>query len=252
MMMFSRPLSTFASLLAVLACCFLSPLGAQVHDAGPALATRESLTAELARLEQDGSGSARARATMIRSRLENGDFQMGDRILIRVQGESQLSDTFTVGDGPAIDLPQVGSVALGGVLRSELAGRLETHLAHYLRDPVVQVRPLVRVLVEGEVARPGYYAAVPQQPLTDLLTQAGGLSSRAKVSEMRIERGDQRIWSGQPLQDALGRGYSLDQLNLRAGDRLLVPSRGESGKTWRILGVLASLPLAIYTLTRIR
>jgi polysaccharide export outer membrane protein len=235
-------------LLAVPACLTVSLLAAQQRDAGPPFATRERLAAELARLEGEDAPAARAEASLIRARLDGGDFQMGDRILITVEGEKQLSDTFTVHDGPALELPQVGSVSLQGVLRSELASRLEAHLSRFLRSPVVTVRPLVRILVEGDVARPGYYSASSQQALADLLTQAGGLSARAKPSQMRIERGNQSIWSGQPLQDALGRGYSLDQLNLRAGDRVLVPSRGDSDRTWRILGVLVSVPLAIYTL----
>jgi hypothetical protein len=68
---------------------------------------------------------------------------------------------------------------------------------------------------------------------------------------MRVERGTERIWYGQPLQEAIGRGYSLDQLSLRAGDRLVVPARGDSERTWRILGVLVTIPVAIYTMTRI-
>ena len=176
---------------------------------------------------------------------------MGDRILIRVQGEPTLSDTFTVRDGPAIEFAQIGTVSLSGALRSELVGRLETQLQRYLRDPVVQARPLVRILVEGDVARPGFYSAAPQQPLADLLSQAGGMSPRAKVSEMRVERGDQPIWRGPPLQDALGRGLSLDQLDLQAGDRLYVPVHGGSEKTWRIIGLLVSLPVAIYSIKQI-
>jgi protein involved in polysaccharide export with SLBB domain len=238
------------ALLATIACLGASLLAGQQPD-GPALATRERLGTELARLEHDGGAGARARATLIRARLANGDFQQGDRILIRVDGEPQLSDTFTVAPGPALALPQLGSIALAGVLRSELKDRLETHLAHYLRDPVVQVQPLIRILVEGDVARPGFYAAAPQQPLSDLITAAGGFTQRAKSSGILVERGSDRIWSGEPLQQALGRGYSLDQLSLQAGDRLLVPTRGDGERAWRIVGLVISLPIALYSLTRI-
>ena len=171
--------------------------------------------------------------------------------MVRVEGEQALSDTFTVGPGPELVLPQVGAVPLGGVLRSELKSRLDTHLAQYLRDPIVQVRPLLRILVEGEVARPGFYAVAPQQPLSDVITTAGGLTQRAKVTGIRVERGRDRIWGGDPLQQAMGRGYSLDQLNLRAGDRVLVPARGDFSRTASILGALVALPVAIYTITRI-
>jgi len=243
--------SISSTLFVIQACLTVSLLAAQQPDPSLTLATRESLSAELARLERDRGAGARVQATLIRARLDNGDFQVGDRVLIRVEGESQLSDTFTVVAGPAIELPQVGTLALQGVLRSELAGRLETHLSRFLRNPVVQVRPLMRILIEGDVVRPGYYAAAPQQALADVITQAGGLSPRAKATEMRVERGDQRLWSGEPLQQALARGSSLDQLNLRAGDRLLVPARGDTERSLRIFSIAVTLPIAIYSLTRI-
>ncbi len=232
------------------ACLCASLLAAQQRDS-PTLATRERLTAELARLETQHNGAI-AQAALIRDRLENGDFQMGDRILIRVDSEPQLSDTFTVEAGPSLVLPQLGAVSLHGVLRAELASYLQTQLARYLRNPVVHVQPLLRLLVDGDVERPGYYSATPRQALTDVLAQAGGFGPRAKPSGMRVERGSELILSGQPLQDALARGYTLDQLNLRAGDRLSVPSRADSEHTFRILSILITLPLAIYSLTRIR
>src|SRR5690348_4047544 len=115
----------------VVALCLLGTAprvaGAQQPGPGPALAARERRGAGVARLGRDGG--ARPEAALIRSRLESGDFQTGDRILVRVEGEPQLSDTFTVAPGPALELPQVGSLALSGVLRSELQSRLETHLA---------------------------------------------------------------------------------------------------------------------------
>lgn len=239
-------------LFTISSACLCATLLAAQQPETAALATRDLLTAELARLEGSNNSGARAQAALIRDRLANGDFQMGDRILIRVDGEPQLSDTFTVQYGPALELPQLGTVSLQGVLRAELAPHLQTQLARYLRNPVVQVQPLVRLLIEGEVVRPGYYSASPRQPLTDVLSQAGGLGARAKASGMRVARGKDQIWSGQPLQDALARGYTLDQLSLRAGDKVSVPSRADAERTWRILSIAITLPLAIYSITRIR
>lgn len=232
-----------------LALCLLA-LPAAAQQPGPALATRERLREELARLERDGG--SRAEVALIRTRLDGGDFQAGDRILVRVEGEPALSDTFTVGPGPELVLPQIGAVALGGVLRSELRSRLDTHLVRYLRDPVVQVRPLIRILVEGDVAHPGFYAVAPELPLADVITAAGGLTPRAKATAIRVERGRETIWGGEGLQQALGRGYSLDQLSLRAGDRVRVPARNDFARTAGIIGALVAIPVAIFTLTRIR
>src|SRR6266404_914874 len=96
---------------------------AQQSNQGTIVATREHLRDELARLERAGA-SGQAAASLIRTRLESGDFQAGDRIAIRVEGEPQVTATVVVaagaGGGPQLELPQVGVLSLQGVLRSEL------------------------------------------------------------------------------------------------------------------------------------
>ena len=242
------PLFTIAGALAWITA---HTAAAQQPSAGTALATRAGLRADVTRL-QAGDARSRLLATVVRARLEGGDFQPGDRIVVRVDGEPQLTDTLLVNAAGELELPQLGAVPLHGVLRSELQQRVREYLTRYLRNPVVQARPLIRLLVEGDVVRPGFYVVAPQQPLAEVITQAGGLTQRARPRAMRVERGRELIWSGEPLQHALGSGYSLDQLNLRAGDRLLVPRRGDGERTWRIIGLLVSLPVVGYTVTRIR
>src|SRR5437870_9049660 len=114
------------------------PANAQQSTQGTILATRERLRDELARLERAGA-SGQAGASLIRTRLESGDFQAGDRIVIRVEGEPQLTDTFVVttgaGGGPQPGLPQVGGGRLQGVRAWERKGGLGTHPAQFPRSP---------------------------------------------------------------------------------------------------------------------
>src|SRR5881397_1105838 len=124
-----------AALLAL--CLFTGPAPVAAQLPGPAYATRERLERQLSQLERDGHSSVAA--GLIRARLQNGDFQPGDRLVLRVDGEPQLTDTFTVGPGPELALPQIGALPLSGVLRAELLQRLQAYLARYFRDPVVQV-----------------------------------------------------------------------------------------------------------------
>src|SRR5690349_14174494 len=77
----------------------------------------------------------------LRAQQEDPYLRAGDRILLRVTGEPQLTDTFTVIAGPAIDLPTLGTVPLAGVRRDSVEAHLATFLARYLRDP--QVRAVV-------------------------------------------------------------------------------------------------------------
>src|SRR2546425_11897844 len=97
-------------------------------------------------------------AAQVLAQTRTTPFQVGDRILLRVEGDSALSDTFTVVAGPALRLPVIGEISLAGVPRANLEAHLTRELGRFIKDPVVQARALIRVSVLGEVTRPGYYA----------------------------------------------------------------------------------------------
>src|SRR5437016_12439380 len=115
-------------------------------------------------------------------------FQAGDRILLHVEGDSALTDTFTVVAGPALRLPAIGEISLAGVRRSDLEAHLTRELGRYIKDPVVQARALIRVSVLGEVIRPGYYAVPTDLVLADALMLAGGATKDARVDRPSILR----------------------------------------------------------------
>jgi len=165
-------------------------------------------------------------------------FQAGDRILLRVEGDSALSDTFTVVAGPTLRLPNIGEISLAGVRRRDLEAHLSRELGRYINDPVLQARALIRVSVAGEVVRPGYYAVPIDLVLADALMLAGGATTSARVERLSIERGNSSIWRGNALQTAIARGATLDELGIRAGDRIQVPGKGDAESTWRIVGII--------------
>jgi len=243
-------------------------------------ASLEALLADLTAVTAapDSSAAARARAATqaaaVRARLQDGDFQVGDRVVLRVEGadappegtapertppgtprsvEQQVSDTFTVAPDRTILLPVWGTVSLRGVLRSELEPYLTREIAKYVRDPVVHAHALVRVSVIGGVLRPGFYAVPVDAVLSDALMAAGGPQPEAKVEDMRIERAGQPLLAGAALQLALAEGRTLDDVNVRAGDRFVVPpgSQHSGYEVLRTVSLLLGIPVTIYTLTRI-
>lgn len=177
------------------------------------------------------------------------DFQVGDRILLVVEGDSMLTDTFTVVAGPAIQLPVIGAVSLAGVPRKDLEAHMRRALARYLKDPVVHARALIRLSVQGAIARPGFYAVPTDLVLADALMVAGGPIQDARVDKMRIVRNGSRIWSGPKLQAAIARGATLEELGLRAGDQIDVPRGRDTESTVRIVGGLATVVVAVCVLT---
>ncbi len=226
-------------------------------DPGRVQVTRPDLESLLRRLEQAAASTtysepvrerARAEAALIRTRLTDGDFQVGDRISLVVEGETALSDTFAVMAGRVLRLPAVGDIGLSGVLRSELEEHLTKALGQFLRGPVVRARSLIRLSLLGDVARPGFYVLPTDMVLTDALMHAGGPGGSARVDRIRVERRGQLVWSEEALRTAMAEGRTIDQLNLQAGDEVVVPRRGGffGESTWRVVSIMLSVPVAIF------
>ena len=223
--------------------------------------TREELTQLLERLEESASSSGnsdrlRERAVresqIVRERLQHGDFQVGDRIVLFVEGEPQLSDTLVVTPGRTIRLAQIGDISLNGVLRSELQSHLEAELARFLRDPRVRSEALIRLAVLGAVRTPGFYTLAASMLLEEALMAAGGPDGAADMDRMSVRRGELVLLDGELLQQAITDGRTLDQLSLQAGDRLEVPAERPGlfeGGVIRTL--LVALPPLIYLATQL-
>lgn len=189
----------------------------------------QTLLEELEGVSASSAYSSRIRdraageADQIRTRLELGDFRVGDQIVLRIEGEGEIPERIPVQPGPRITLPVIGPISLDGVLRSELEAYLTRELAQFIRNPVVRAESEIRVAVLGEVGSPGFYTVPAEMLLGEVLMHAGGPSSTADLDEVRIERQGRELWGGEGLRDALAEGRTLDQLNVRAGDQIVVP-----------------------------
>jgi hypothetical protein len=223
-------------------------------------ASRSELESELSTAERDttsGSQQDRDQARMtvaaLRDRLINGDFQVGDRVLIYVQGQQTLSDTFTVREGQVIHLPNLTDVELHGVLRSELQGHVYDAVSKYLRDPVVRTGSLVRLAVLGAVGHPGFYALPADMLLSDAVMHAGGLGSNAVVEKTTVNRAGTVILQSKDVTLAIKNGETIDQLSLRAGDQIEVGASHPSTFLTVVLPVIggaAAIAGVVVLLTR--
>jgi len=178
------------------------------------------------------SGSLKQRArngiALIDERLISGDFRIGDRVVLAVQGEwANQADTFTVEAGPEITLPVMGTVSLRGVLRSELESHMTSELGRYIQNPVVQAASLIRLQILGAVGAPGFYTVPSTMLLGEALMRAGGPGSTSDLDKLKITRGNDEIWEGDALQEAVSDGMTLDQMSLRAGDQIELPVRAQ-------------------------
>lgn len=211
--------------------------------------TRAQLEAQLRAADSQQHASE---AWLLRSRLERGDFQEGDRIVVILEGSTLVSDTLQVRTGKLLQFPRMGDVSLVGVLRSELTDTVRHHLARYLTNPVVRATPLLPLAVLGSVGQPGYYYTPADVVLRDVIMKAGGPLGTADLNKVLVRRGGEVIWNPEDIKVALTDGLSLDGLHLRAGDEIFVPERRRfqlSNITTAISAAVA-LTLALVQITR--
>jgi protein involved in polysaccharide export with SLBB domain len=210
-------------------------------------ASRADLEARLSALQGSPGQNPQAQAqstneiATIRDRLTNGDFEPGDRIVLSVANQPALSDTFEVRQGQFIHLPNIGDVSLHGVLHSELQAHLYAEISRYIRDPVVRTGSLLRISILGPVARAGFYAMPADLLLSDAIMHTGGLTGDADVSKTIVKRGGDVLIPKDKVQLAIRDGETLDQLNLRDGDAIVVGERKRGSNALLILSVVATL-----------
>jgi protein involved in polysaccharide export with SLBB domain len=216
--------------------------------------------AELQRILESPGYSRRLReakrreAEMIRERLEQGDLRVGDQIALFVEGQQQLTDTFTVVTGRMLVLPNLPDIPVGGVLRSELGDHLSRELAKYLRNPIVRAQSLIRLSFVGSITRPGFYNLPADMLVSDAIMASGGPAGGSDPNRSQVRRLGEVILTREDFQSALVEGVTLDQMNLRAGDEIVVdPNAGQGGTgAWGRIGLFTSLlGSMVFVITRV-
>ena len=192
----------------------------------------------------------RAQADIIRERLRLGDFQAGNEIVLSIEGGgANQSDILTVESGPLIDVPTLGPILLHGVLRSELETHLAREIGRFIQTPKIQARALIRVSVAGAVGRPGFYALPTDLRLSDVVTSAGGATGGADPGRIRVERGQDVLWTVEELLVPVAEGRTLDDLGLQPGDRIILREGGASVVESRFMQrAMQSLPFVLISM----
>jgi polysaccharide export outer membrane protein len=155
---------------------------------------------------------------------------VSDVVRVTVYGQPDLSTVSRVSENGSVTLPTVGQVTVSGLT----AGEAELKLAKILTEMEVVKDAQVGIVVEqylskkvtvlGEVARPGVYAITRGTTVTDMISEAGGLSADAGdvaiVTRKRASR-DQQVVVDLP---ALLKGRSnVPEPRVSDGDRIFVP-----------------------------
>jgi hypothetical protein len=198
-------------------------------------------------------------AATIRERLREGDFQVGDQLAISLSvpiqpgGQPLNNQIFTVAPNQMLVMNEIPEIPLHGILRSEIKDYLTENLRRLFKDQTVQVVPTIRLTILGGVPQPGFYQLPADTPLPDVIMKVGGPTQTTKLEESVIRRGTEVLWDEEDVSAAITAGTTLDQLNLRAGDELVIGMEKKSDlfTTLRTYALIPGLILSLAALGRL-
>lgn len=164
----------------------------------------------------------------------------GDALEISVWQDPKLDRRVVVGPDGMIGFPLVGQIRASGltpqgledVLRARLAknytGQLDVTVARAAinRETEDELKP--KVYITGEVLRPGPYFVRPTINVMQAIALAGGLGPFAAKQRIQLHRkidGVDSIFIFDFNSYSSGTN-TADNINLRAGDIIIVPERG--------------------------
>ncbi len=180
-------------------------------------------------------------AESIEFATEESDYTLGagDQINLNIFQVEEYSGEYPVLVDGTISLPLVGRVDVRGLSLKETSDKVSKKYSTYLKRPIITVgliapRPL-KVGISGEVDNPGSYevaldGASPQFPsVTDMIQQAGGITTIADVRNVRVRReikGKEAVYNAN-LWDLLTKGKIKEDISLRDGDNIFIPTTDE-------------------------
>jgi polysaccharide export outer membrane protein len=163
--------------------------------------------------------------------VESTTVGVGDVFVISIVGEDKLPKEFRVAPDGTVDLPYIHRIQAAGLEPQELAELVRKKLveADVLRDPSVAVDVKEynskRVVVFGQVQKPGSFPLTPGFTLIQAISQAGGFNGIANRDRVNLTRKNGHQARTIILSvDAITDG-SLPDIPLQAGDTIFVTER---------------------------
>jgi len=147
-----------------------------------------------------------------------------DILYIRVWREPELSGGVSVGPEGSIMLPLVGQVKAVGLTPHQLGARLVEEFGKFVNRPEVMVYVQAvnskKIMVSGEVNKPGAFPLLTRITVMEALVAAGGLKEFANKKKIVIIRGDKRLFFN---YKEVVQGKNLNQnIALENGDHVVV------------------------------
>jgi len=147
--------------------------------------------------------------------------------------KEKLQGQYYIQDNGKIQLPYLGLISTNNRDFSEVRNEIISKYSNIYRNPEINVQPLYRIGILGEVGKPGIYYANGFESLTDIIAKAGGETNDADLDGIYIIRDNTKMEIN--VKDIFEKGNSLLDIGIRSGDKIYVP------RTWWVTARDASV-----------
>ncbi|MDE3052263.1 MAG: polysaccharide biosynthesis/export family protein [Gemmatimonadota bacterium] len=154
----------------------------------------------------------------------------GDIMRVKFWPEQQYSGDYEVETSGIVAMPLLGEMHVAGQPLSAVRAEVRDRYRSMTTNGVAIVSLQFRVSVIGQVARPGLYPMDATQSVFDALSQAGGPTNAADLSQIRLLRADHVIVLN--AAEELRTGAPMLSVLLESGDRIVVPEKQNQWLTW--------------------
>jgi protein involved in polysaccharide export with SLBB domain len=126
-------------------------------------------------------------------------------------------------------------------------------LSRLFKDQTVMVVPTIRLTIIGGIKQPGFYQLPADITLPDAIEKAGGFGAGTALSKTKIQRDNEELWGEEEMARAITAAVTLDQLNLRSGDVLVIGQEKQTNwlTTLRTYALIPGLILSLAGLARL-
>lgn len=199
--------------------CSIAVLLKLLMNTGPMRQSIRALSIGLVIACTPSIGLAQARDTV--RVLLDASLRPGDVLRVTVWENPKLSGDFDVGTDGSLKHPLYSEVQVVGVPLATVKERLATFLRQFQREPRLEIEPLLRVTVGGEVRSPNVYSVSPETTIADVIARAGGPTENGRMDQVTIVRTNQRA-----KVDLTKSASKIGAMTIRSGDQLIVGRRG--------------------------
>lgn len=168
----------------------------------------------------------------------------GDVISVEIWREEDLTGEFLVDDRGEVTLPLLGTRRVAGIPIGGLRDQLIADYRRELNNPSINIIPLRRVYVLGEVNEPGLYTVDPTISLAGAVAMAGGANGQGDLHNIRVVRGGD-------VRTRLRVDAPLAAADILSGDQIFVGRRSwfDRNSTF-VVSMLLSVTSIVITLVR--